>query len=434
MLSALNVSDIDGLLSFIPPECRDQNLNLPDAMSEMQALRHLQQLADNNPCSKVDSVFLGAGAYRHYIPAGVDHIVSRTEFSTAYTPYQPEISQGTLRVIYEFQTMICRLFDLEVSNASLYDGASAAAEAALMAIGSTKKNTILVSQAVHPGYLDVIKTYAWGLDYKVVTIPLKGNATDMDALACELAKGNAGALVIQSPNFFGVIEECERAAQIAKASKACTVGVVNPLSLAILKSPGAWGADIAAAEGQPLGLKLSFGGPYLGLMGATKKFMRKMPGRIAGLTQDLKGKRAFCLTLQAREQHIRREKATSNICSNQALCALAATVYMALLGPLGLKEAAVSSAEKARLLAKKISEIKGYQVFDDKPFFNEFVVKCPVSVKTINSLLLENRILGGLDLGNFYENRTNQMLLCTTEMNSDEDIAGLVSLLEKAAK
>lgn len=435
MLSALNVSSIDELLDFIPKDCRDLKLDLPKAMSEMEAFKHLQDVSRNNKCSDVDSIFRGAGAYRHYVPAGVDHILSRTEYSTAYTPYQPEISQGTLRVIYEFQTMVSRLLDLEVTNASLYDGATAAAEAALMAMGAAKKKTtILLSEGLHPNYIEVIKTYSWGLNYNIRIVPLKGVATDIQALETELEKGDVGAFIVQSPNFFGTIEECEKIASIVKAAKAFIVGVVNPISLAILKRPGQWGADIVAAEGQPLGMKLSYGGPYLGLIGSTKKFMRKMPGRIAGKTTDLNGKRAFCLTLQAREQHIRRDKATSNICSNQALCAVAATVYMSLMGPQGLREVAVTSAENARKLAKGISGISGFKVYDSQQFFNEFVVKCPVSVEKINSILLENRILGGLNLETLFKDRKNEMLVCATEMNSDQDIEKFVSLLEKVGK
>ena len=385
MLDVLGLVSVDQLFEDVPESVRlNRRLNLDGPLSEPEVTKRIKGIARKNQSTDDLVCFRGAGAYDHAIPSVVHHLISRSEFYTAYTPYQPEISQGTLRAIFEFQTMIANLTGLDVSNASMYDGATATAEAAMLAAGSQKGDTVVISETVNPQVREVVKTYMRFNNITVKEVPADANGlTDQNALK-EAMGEHVVAVIIQTPNFFGNIEDATLATALAKANKALMIMNVDPISLGLLKTPGEYGADIAVGEGQPLGNALNFGGPYLGFMAADKKHMRKLPGRIAGQTVDLDGKRAFTLTLQAREQHIRREKATSNICSNQALNALAATIYMGLLGRDGLKEVAEQSAKKAYYLKKKLIETGKFRSVYDGPFFREFVLETDLDIDTLN--------------------------------------------------
>jgi glycine dehydrogenase subunit 1 len=390
----------------------------------------LQELSELNADLGHNACFLGAGAYRHFIPAAVDHILRRGEFYTAYTPYQPEVSQGTLTAIYEYQTMICQLTGMDVANASMYDGASALAEAALMAARVTRRDGIVVSTAVHPEYRQVVRTYTQGIGLPIHDAPyLAGQGTtDLDDLAKEVGQDTA-CVILQYPNFFGCLEDLAAAAEIAHAQGALLVVAADPIALGILKPPGEMGADIVVGEGQSLGSPLQFGGPYLGFFACRQRHMRQMPGRLIGMTTDTEGRRSFVMTLQAREQHIRREKATSNICTNEALVALAATVYLALMGKQGLRKAAELTYHKAHYAAGRIGEIEGFGLVFSRPFFKEFAVKTPLSPAEINARLLEQHIIGGYDLGAAYPELGQAMLLCVTETNPKEEIDRLADAL-----
>lgn len=420
MLDALGVPDVDALYRDIPEGLRFRGgyAHLPqEGRSELEVMRLVSNLAGENVQYK--SIFRGAGAYHHYIPACVGHLASRSEFVTAYTPYQPEMSQGILQAIFEYQTTICALTGLEVSNASVYDGATAAAEAVSMCIEKGARAAV-VSGAINPGTMAVLATYARAMDIELRVCPQKGGLTDMDALQ-GLMEG-AACVYLETPNYYGLIEDGQRAADIAHAAKGRLIAGVNPMSLALLKPPGEYGADIAVGDGQPLGLPLSFGGPYLGFMACKKELMRKLPGRIVGQTKDLQGNRAFVLTLQAREQHIRREKALSNICSNQALCALTATIYCAAMGPQGLYEAAYQCAANAAYLKKRLSEI-GFMPVYTGDTFHEFVTDCPGDSAKYMAALAEHGILGGLPIGQ------GRILWCATEMTGEEEIDRMISIL-----
>ncbi|MEG6616473.1 aminomethyl-transferring glycine dehydrogenase subunit GcvPA [Peptococcaceae bacterium 1198_IL3148] len=429
MLTQLGMEKIEQLFSDIPQQVRLQReLNIPGPFSELEVSRQLMALAQKNKTTDQYISFLGAGAYDHFIPSAVQHILSRAEFYTAYTPYQPEISQGVLQSIFEFQTMICELTGMDVANASMYDGASATAEAALMACVATKRTKVLVSKAVHPEYREVLKTYAAGPELDILEIDFYQGGTDLEKLKEQLDK-DVAALIIQQPNFFGTIEDLTAAAELAHQVKALLVAVVDPVAMALIASPGCCGADIVVGEGQGLGIPMSFGGPHLGFMACTEKLMRRMPGRIVGQTKDSRGDRGYVLTLQAREQHIRRDKATSNICSNQALCALAATVHLSLLGKKGLRQVAEQSLQKAHYASEQIINLLGFQLAWSAPFFKEFVVKLPQPAAEVNAKLLENGIIGGLDLGRYHPELQNHMLLCVTETRTKEDIDRLVAVL-----
>jgi glycine dehydrogenase subunit 1 len=399
-------------------------------MAEMDVAAYMRGLAARN-ISAADSVcFLGAGAYDHYIPAVIDHLLSRQEFYTAYTPYQPEISQGTLQAIFEYQTMICMLTGMDVANASMYDGASALAEAAIMACGATRRSEVVALESIHPQSRSVLKTYARFRDIHVVTCGRKDGAADIDDLKSKVSRSTA-AVVVQSPNFFGIIEEIEEMAAVAHESGALLIVCCDPISLGLLKSPGAMGADIVVGEGQALGNPLSFGGPYLGFYAATDKLMRKMPGRIAGQTVDAHGRRGFVLTIQAREQHIRREKATSNICSNQALCALAATIYLTAMGKEGLRDTASQCAMKAHYAYDTLIGTGRFSPVFDAPFFKEFAVRFDGDVNALNAALLDDGIIGGYDLGRFDKNLSGAWLLAVTEKRTKQQIDALA---EKAVR
>lgn len=405
MLDYLGISSIDELFSKIPNSIRlKKELDLPEPKNEMEVLDELSSLSSKNIAGKVS--FLGAGSYNHFIPSVVKHVCSRSEFYTAYTPYQAEASQGTLQAIFEYQSMICNLTGMDVANASMYDGATAMAEAALLACAATRRNEIVVSKTVHPAYREVLKTYAAGADKKVIEIAFgESNISE-----------NAACVIVQQPDFFGCIVNLDGIAEKLHQNGTLFIVSVNPISLGILKPPD---ADIIVGEGQSLGNPQNFGGPGLGIFAVKEKYLRNIPGRLVGKTVDKEGKEAYCLTMQTREQHIRRERAGSNICSNEALCALAAAVYLSSLGSKGLKQVAETCSEKAHYLADKV---KDKMLFPHAVFFNEFAIKLDKPVSEVNNKLLENNIIGGLDLGRFYPTLKNHMLIAVTEMMKKEDM------------
>jgi len=429
MLSAIGAGSVAELFSDIPEDIRlDRDLDLPDAMHEQELVSHMKAIASENVNTADHPCFLGAGVYDHFIPSVVGHVISRSEFYTSYTPYQPEISQGTLQAIFEYQTMICRLTGMDVSNASMYDGAPAVAEAALMAVRSTGREKVLVSRGVHPQYREVLRTYAVHAGIGIAEVGLSGGMTDLDGLRDALS-GEAGvaAVILQSPNFFGVIEDMEAATALAHEYGALTVACVDPVSLAILQPPGEYGADIAAGEGQPLGNPLNYGGPHFGFLAAKQKLVRKMPGRIVGQTADSEGRRGFVLTLQAREQHIRREKAVSNICSNQALNALAATVYLSVMGKQGLKQVAELCLSKSHYAYSKLLATGRFEKGCDAPFFREFAVRSvDEPVETINRRLRDRGMIGGLALERYYPEMKNCWLVAVTEKRTRQEIDAFV--------
>jgi glycine dehydrogenase subunit 1 len=438
MLAAVGVERVEDLFHDVPAACLFPELDLPEPLSEMEIMAELQAISEENLETGHFSSFLGAGSYHHYIPRIVDQIISRSEFYTAYTPYQPEISQGTLQSIFEYQSMICALTGMEVANASHYDGATAAAEAVIMALNVArgKRKKMILSPLLHPEYRQVVRTYTQGMDLEIVGDEAweRGPGRALDELAAMVDKDTA-CLVVQNPNFLGQIEDLSGLADKVHASGAVLVVAVDPVSLGLLKPPGELGADIVVGEGQGLGNGLNFGGPYLGIFACRQKQVRKMAGRLVGQTVDAEGKRGFVLTLATREQHIRRERATSNICTNQALCALATAVHMAALGPKGMRKLAELCYHKAHYAAQAIGALQGYQVLEDKPFFQEFVVRCPAPVHEINRYLLEEwGIIGGYDLGQDFSALENHMLICVTEVITAEEIDLLVEALAEAAE
>jgi len=430
MLKKIGVDRFEDLLKNIPEVLKGNvSLDLPGALSELEIQQEMHTLlAQNTACHQTIS-FLGAGAYDHFIPTVVDFIISRPEFSTAYTPYQAEVSQGTLQTMYEFQSLICELTGMDVSNASMYDAATAMTEAILMANNiKRKKNDFILSSAIHPLYRMTMETYARSWDLNIIDCPLKDDQTDLAALE-KLITENTAAVVVQSPNFFGCIEDTASFSETAHKHDALFIQGVDPISLAILKTPGDVDADIAFGEGQSLGNHLNFGGPYLGLFTVKQEYVRKMPGRIAGMTEDTDGNRGYVLTLQTREQHIRREKATSNICSNEALCALAATVYLALMGRSGLKQVAELCVQKAHYLQEKICELPGYSAVNNAPFFKEFAVETPLPAKKIIQKAVDQMIYAGIDLGTYFPERKNQLLIAVTEKRTKEELDKFVAFL-----
>lgn len=422
MLASIGLCSIDELFSHIPDSLKLKGeLNLPSGKSELEVCRTMEHIAAQNIV--FDSIFRGAGAYDHYIPAIVKSVTGKEEFVTAYTPYQAEISQGVLQSIFEYQTMICELTGMDVSNASVYDGATAAAEAVNMCC-ERSRNVVFCSAAAHPDTIEVVKTYCWASGHEFVLVPVKDGKTDWNSIVPQLDKKTSACLYIQSPNFFGQIEDVQQAAEAVHAVGAKLIMGCNPIALGLYKTPAELGTDIAVGEGQPLGMPLSFGGPYLGFMATTKAMMRKLPGRIVGETTDVDGKRAFVLTLQAREQHIRREKASSNICSNQALCAMTAAVYLAAVGPEGLKQVANLCYQKAHYLMQQLTAIPGITLRYQGPFFHEFVTD-QADAKRILLRLEQEGILGGLPLSD------GGILWCATEKNSKEDIDRMVGIIRK---
>lgn len=429
LLARIGVQSIDELFKDIPETVRlKKSLDVPGGMAEQDLVKLVKGLANRNGNLEEYTSYLGAGAYEHYIPSYVDQLLQRSEFYTAYTPYQPEISQGTLMAIYEFQTLVCELTGMDAANASMYDGASALAEAALMSCDATRRKKVLVPTTIHPEYREVLQTYLPPRGVEIIEVPSKDGVVDPEILEKVLDKDIAGVL-LQSPNFFGVIEKAEQIGQLAHSRGALFVMSVNPVSLGILKSPGELGADIVVGEGQPFGNPLNYGGPYLGYLATRDKYVRRMPGRIVGATTDINGKKGYVLTLQAREQHIRREKATSNICSNEALCALAFTIHLTGLGKKGLKDMAVLNLQKAHYAAQEMSKLPGIRLAYAQPFFHEFVIETDINPTKINQELLKDKIIGGLELSRFYPELDHHLLFCVTETKSKEDIDHLVARL-----
>lgn len=433
MLSTIGVKQLEDLFANIPSNKRFPQLNLPEAITEMEIFSEIQDLAWANNTTQDMACFLGAGAYNHYIPAAVDSILRRGEFYTAYTPYQPEISQGTLQAIFDYQSLITALTGMEVSNASHYDGATAAAEAITLADAHFrgKRTKFILSPTLHPQYRQTIRTYNQGTGFSFV-----GDDQDLSAAPDSLSSlidENTALVFVQYPDFFGRIYDLSKLANIVHEAGALFAVAINPIALGMLTPPGEFGADIVTGEGQPLGIPLSFGGPYLGLFTTRKEFVRKMAGRLVGETTDSKGQRAYVLTLTAREQHIRREKATSNICTNQGLMTLAAAVYLSLLGKHGLRQVSELCYHKAHYAARQIDKVAGYKLWSNTPFFHEFVVRCDKPIDEINEHLLEHNILGGYDLGLDYPAMKNHMLIAVTEMNTKDEIDSLVEILAEVS-
>jgi glycine dehydrogenase subunit 1 len=415
MLREIGVGSIEELFQDIPERLRHAQLNLPPPLSELELKKELNHLASLNTSPNDYACFLGGGSYHHFIPATVEHVIGRSELYTAYTPYQAEVSQGTLQGTYEYQSLICQLTAMEVSNAGMYDGSTAAAEAAIMACLITKRGKVAVSATVNPTYREVISAYVKARDLSTETVALDSRLP-----------ADCACLVAQQPNFFGHLEEVETQVRKAHDIGALFVAVVDPISLGMFQPPGHYGADIAVADGQVLGNPTSFGGPGLGVFTCRQKYLRQMPGRIVGKTVDVEGKPGYVMTLVTREQYIRRERATSNICTSQALMALAAAVYLATLGKSGLRRVAELCYHKAHYAAAKISRLKGYSLVFPEPFFKEFAIRCPVGPSRINQALVKERIMGGLDISHIID---RSMLLCVTEMNTKQEIDRLLEIL-----
>ncbi len=416
MLRDIGVSSIEELFQDIPERFRHACFNLPLPLSELEVKKELNQLATRNASLDSYACFLGAGSYRHFIPSVIEHITGRSEFYTAYTPYQAEVSQGTLQAIYEYQSLICQLTGMEVSNAGMYDGSTAAAEAAIMACIIKRKDKVAILNTVNPTYREVIDNYIRGRNLSVKTVESNSEKLSSD-YAC---------LVVQQPNFFGHFEQMEAYAQQAHDAGALLITIVDPVSLGMFKPPGEYETDIAVGEGQSLGNPINFGGPGLGIFACRKEYLRRMPGRIVGRTLDVDGKPGYVMTLVTREQHIRREQASSNICTSEALVALAATVYLAALGKKGLRQVAELCYHKAHYTAEAISKLKGYSLVFQKPFFKEFAIRCPVASYQVNQALSKEGIIGGLDISNMID---NGILLCVTEMNTKQEIDKLIEIL-----
>lgn len=433
MLSAIGVPSVEALFDDIPAEVRlKRSLRLPAPLSEMELKEHFQTLAMKDRDFEQTLSFVGAGAYDHYIPSVVNHIVGRSEFLTAYTQYQPEIAQGYLQALWEYQSLICLLTGMEMAVTSLYDGSTAMAEAAMMACGITGRKEIMVSRTVHPHWRDVLATYARDRDMTVITFDYRNGVIDQDKLAA-MVTANTAAVICQTPNFFGCLEDLRAIGAIAQQQGALLISAVNPISLGVLETPGVTGADIVVGEGQSMGLPLSFGGPYIGFLATRDKWLRRTPGRIVGQTVDQDGTRGFVLTIQAREQHIRRDKATSNICSNEALCSLAVAVYLSALGQEGLRTVAELCLQKANFALQEITSVPGFKPEFSQPFFNEFVVRCPASPQELNDDLREAGVVAGLDLGKYYPELAGCMLTAVTEKRTREEIELLAGLLKEVS-
>ncbi len=430
MLAEIGVGSINELFADIPSTVRFKGeLNIPKAMSEQEVTNYMAKLAGKNKNINDYSSYLGAGVYQHYVPSVVNHVISRSEFYTAYTPYQPEISQGELQGIFEFQTLIAELTCMEAANSSMYDGATSLAEAATMAAGSTRRNKIIVSKAVHPESRMVLRTYAKGQNLEVIEVNTDDGQTNVNELKQMIDKDTA-AVIVQYPNFFGIIEDLGSIEEITHSNKSLMIVSTNPMALPILKPPGEFHADVVVGDNQPMGIPTSFGGPHVGFFATNSKLIRKMPGRIVGQTVDDEGNRGFVLTLQAREQHIRREKATSNICSNQALIALASAVYMNTMGKEGIQEVAKQNLQKAHYAYKALTSINGVEPLFNGPFYNEFAIKITKPVSEINHKLLSENIIGGYDLSKEYPEIENGMLIAVTEVKTKEEIDNFASRLE----
>jgi glycine dehydrogenase subunit 1 len=431
MLEEAGLSDFRDLIKSIPASLRlNRPLNLPQALTELDLDGEIRRISEKNKA--ITANFAGAGAYDHFIPAAIDHILLRSEFYTAYTPYQAEVSQGTLQAIYEFQTFISRLTGLAVTNASMYDGASALAEAVSLALYRTGRNEVLISRSVNPFYLETVKTYHSGRKAKIKSLKTMDGVTDFSDFTDRISARTA-AVVIQTPNFFGLLENASEISSIARQNGTIFIAIYDPVSLGILAPPSEYGADIAVAEGQSLGIPLNFGGPYLGLFSTRPEFIRQLPGRLSGRTRDSNGKPGYVLTLQTREQHIKRERATSNICTNQALCALAATVYLSLMGKTGLEKIGKLCFSKSHYAASKIAELQGYKLKYGGPFFKEFVVETPVSPHRLITRLAARGVVPGVDMGKYAADLKGCLMIAVTEKRSKAEIDDLVFELSKFA-
>ncbi len=429
MLDRIGVRDFNELLTTVPPEILAKSkLKLPEGLSELEAMDRVKKLSYLNRTTECYACFMGGGAYDHFVPAAVDAILSRSEFYTAYTPYQAEVSQGTLQAIYEYQTLICRLTGMDAANASHYDGATALAEAMLVSCAQARRNIILVSQGVHPHYVEVLRTYAHSAKIEIAIVPLVNGVTDPDFVKKNIA--SAACLMLQSPNFLGFIEDIAVFSDPVHAAKALLVVSADPISLGLLEAPGKLGADIVTGEGQGLGNGLNFGGPYLGIFAVKKELVRRVPGRLIGATTDSKGRRGFVMTLQTREQHIRREKATSNICTNQALCALAACITLELLGEEGFKELADLCLQKAHYLADGMAAIDGFSIPHKQPFFKEFPVLYKGDTCKLLGNLSDKGFLLGPDLGRFHPDWKGMFLVAVTEKRTKEEMDGLIKTMK----
>jgi glycine dehydrogenase subunit 1 len=426
MLELIGVGNFEELIKNIPGDIRfNRDFNLPPAVSEYEISRHMRQLAAKN---ETFASFLGGGVYDHYVPAIIETLISRSEFYTSYTPYQPEVSQGNLQAMYEFQSMICELTQMDVTNASMYECGSALAEAVLLALNHTGNKKVILPKSLNPRYRSIIQTYTENMDVEIAEVNLKNFCTDKKALT-ELADEQTAAIIIQSPNYFGFIEDMEAVLEIQKNLKAIFIMVYDPISLGLLKTPGEFGVDIAIAEGQCLGNQQNYGGPFVGLFSVNESLLRKMPGRISGVTRDVDGKRGFVLTLQTREQHIRRDKATSNICTNSGLMALAAGIYMAVMGKTGIKNVAELCLQKAHYLAEKISEIPGIEIASASPFFKEFTIKTSGACQRIIEAAKEKGILPGIDLED--SGYPGHLLIAVTEKRVKEDMDLLAATIKQ---
>ncbi|HUV30970.1 MAG TPA: aminomethyl-transferring glycine dehydrogenase subunit GcvPA [Acidobacteriota bacterium] len=431
MLKTIGVDSFESLLDTVPEKLRlNRPLDIP-AMSEPALLADIERLSSRNQQGL--TCFAGGGVYDHFIPSALTALLGRPEFMTAYTPYQAEVAQGTLQVIYEFQTHICRLTGMEVANASMYDGATAAAEAAIIATAVTRRKKVVLSATVNPLFRQVVNAYLPVRGIEVVTVPMKDGVTDLNRLVDAVDEQTACVLVAQ-PNFFGHLEEIEPVRDASSKVGSRLVLAVDPIAQAVLKTPAEYGADIAVGEGQPLGMPMSFGGPLLGFFAAKKELIRSLPGRLAARTTDIEGKTGFVLTLQTREQHIRREKATSNICTNQALCATAAAIYMSLMGRTGLKKVALLSAENAQLAARQILALEGYAPFSQAPFVREFAIRTPrPAIEVVQSMIERHGVLPGINAGRWYKGLENCLIVAFTELRTPSDIEKLVDGLKELA-
>ena len=431
MLAAIGAPSMEALLQQIPQGVPRADLKLDPSLCEPELLRLCGTLAESNATTRSHVSFLGAGAYDHLIPSVVRYITSRGEFLTAYTPYQPEASQGTLQAMYEFQSLLCDLTGMEAANASLYEGASALAEACILALRETGRTTVVLSGSVHPEYRQAVRTYLRGTSVKVVELPLEEGVTSLKAAEAKIGE-DAACVVVQHPNAFGCLEPVERMAELAHRRGALFIAAVYPISLGILQPPGSYGADMMVGEGQSLGTPLQYGGPYLGLFACRKELLRKIPGRIVGMTRDAHGRRGFVLTLQTREQHIRRARATSNICTNEAMMALAAAVYLGALGSEGFREVAIQNLQKSHYCFDRLLEIHGIKPLFSQPFFNEFAVRLPVDPEQVNRALLKKGFLGGLPLKQWNSEWDKGWLVCVTETKSHQEIGRFVQAVQEA--
>jgi glycine dehydrogenase subunit 1 len=432
MLKEIGYDSFEAMIAHIPAAVRAKPLALPMGQDEQSVQAHMRDLAARNTPLGPKS-FLGAGVYQRFVPAAVDAIVGRSEFYTAYTPYQPEVAQGTLQYTYEYQTMICALTGMDVSNASLYDASTATPEAAFMAMRVTNRNEVIVSSTVHPEYREVLATYQQGSHMEIKTLEHAGGRLGAKAVV-DAVSDKTACVIVQCPNFFGQIEDMQAISEAVHAKGALLVVVADPVSLGVLAAPGSYGADIVIGDGQQLGNATNFGGPHVGFLACRNQFFRQLPGRVVGASVDTRGQRVYTLTLQTREQHIRREKATSNICTNQALVALAVTVYLSLAGPTGLKAVAEVSAQRAHHLAAEIAKIPGFSLAFDGPFLNEFVVKSPVPVAQLLEDLSARGILGGVPLAGWYPELGEAFMVAVTEVNTPEALEALLAGLREASR